>query len=400
MAADPVTGRVPAHIPPGLVFDVDVFNDPALRQDLHRDLAGFKTRYPPVFYTPRLEGHWVVTDLALANELLNDHRRFSTSEGSIPRPSQPLPMIPLTLDPPAHQPYRAALMRFFGARYIKEMEPKVRALAIDLVEGVATQSGCEFLGAVGAALPVTVFMRMMGLPLEREDEFRRLVVEYFGPISDARRVELYGVMQDALTLLIEERQAHPREDLISRLAHENVGGRPLTLAELQSMCMLLFVAGLDTVANAATFAFYYLAQDPALQRRLAANPALLPAFIEETMRVYGVINIPRLVRQDAEIGGVAVNAGDMVLCMLSIAGRQAEDRIDLDRASHAHVGFGAGPHVCAGQHLARLELRVLLEEWLRRIPDFTLAPDFRPAFRSWVVLAMAELRLVWPWPAS
>ncbi len=160
--------------------------------------------------------------------------------------------------------------------------------------------------------------------------------------------------------------------------------------------MLLFVAGLDTVANAATFAFYTLAQDPALQRRLAADAARIPAFIEEVTRVHGVINIPRLVTADVEVDGVRMKAGDMVLCMLSIAGRETEDAIDLDRASHPHVGFGAGPHVCAGQHLARLELRVLLEEWFRRIPEFAPAPGFRPVFRSWVVLAIAELRLVWP----
>lgn len=389
---------VPAHVPPELVFDIDVFNDPALKHDIHRDMAAFKTRFPPVFYTPALEGHWVVSSLTLVNQVLNDHAGFSTSEGTIPRPSQPLPMIPLTLDPPAHQPYRAALTRFFGARYIKDMEPQVRVLAIDLIEAVAARGACEFLGEVGAALPVTVFMRMMGLPLEREAEFRQLVVEYFGPVSDERRIALYGIMQAELTKLIVARRLAPRDDLISRLAHENVGGRPLSLAELQSMSMLLFVAGLDTVANAATFAFYYLAQDADLQRRLAADPALLPTFIEETMRVHGVINIPRLVTRDAEVGGVRLKAGDMVLCMLSIAGRDAEDGIDLDRTNHAHVGFGAGPHVCAGQHLARLELRILLEEWLGRIPTFGLEPGFRPAFRSWVVLAMDQLRLVWPRP--
>lgn len=390
-----ITSKIPPHVPSERVFDIDIFGDRAILNDPHRELASFQDRYPDIFYTPAQGGHWVISNLSLASEVLNDSRRFSTSEGTIPRPSQPLPMIPLTLDPPEHTPYRIALMRFFGPKYIKRLESHVRNTAVALIEAVATDGRCEFLRDVGAALPATVFMKLMGLPVERYEEFRALVVEYFGPINDARRIELYGTIQAEMTTIIESRRALPCDDLISRLAHEDVGGRKLAISELQSMCMLLFVAGLDTVANAATFIFYYLAGDAEMQRRLSANAALIGPFIEENMRVHGVINIPRLVVENTDLGGVSLKAGDMLLCLLSVAGRDSHDRVDLDRNVHRHIGFGAGAHVCVGQHLARLELRVLIEEWLRRIPVFTVASGFKPRFKSWVVLALEELPLNW-----
>lgn len=391
---------IPAHVPKDRVVDLDLFNDPGLKTDLHRKLSSLHSDHPDLFYTPRNEGHWVVTNLSLASLVLGDYEHFSSSEGSIPRPSKPLPMIPLTLDPPASLPYRTALMRYFGPRSIKERESEIRALAVTLIDGVAGRGGCEFLRSVGAALPVTVFMNMMGLPLARFDEFRDLVVEYFAPISDQRRLELYEVIRLEISSVVADRRREPGDDLVSGLARETIEGRPFSTEDLESICMLLFVAGMDTVANAVTFMFYYLAKDPVLQRSLIDDPRLIPGFIEESLRMYGVVNIPRLVTRDVELDGVRLLPGDMILCMLSVAGRDEEVAADANhfnasRPEHPHVGFGYGPHVCAGQHLARLEMKVLLEEWIKRIPAFSVPSGFVPEFRSWIVLALNRLPLHW-----
>jgi cytochrome P450 len=158
------------------------------------------------------------------------------------------------------------------------------------------------------------------------------------------------------------------------------------------------MAGMDTVANAASFMFYYLALRPDLQAEIHTNPAIIPDFVEESLRMYGIVNTPRQVREDVELGGVKMKKGEMVYVMLSLAGRddrlvQDPDRFDLTRKSHPHMVFGGGPHMCAGQYLARVELRVLVEEWFKRYKSFGLAPGYEAEFRSWQVMALSHLEL-------
>jgi cytochrome P450 len=154
------------------------------------------------------------------------------------------------------------------------------------------------------------------------------------------------------------------------------------------------------VTNVSGFAFQHLAQDRALQARLAADPALIPRFVDEALRAFGVINTPRLVMKDCERFGVAFKAGDMVLCLLSVAGRDERvnadpARFDIDRPQAAHLTFSTGPHLCIGHILARTEIRVLTEEWLRRIPAFEPSPGVRHGFRIGTVTAIRSLPIQW-----
>jgi cytochrome P450 len=155
---------------------------------------------------------------------------------------------------------------------------------------------------------------------------------------------------------------------------------------------------MDTVANAAAFMFYYLAKRPDIQEQLFANPGSIPDFVEESLRMYGIVNTPRQVRDDIEFEGVQMKKGEMVFVMLALAGR--DDRVvpnpevfDLSRSSHPHMAFGGGPHMCAGQFLARIELRILVEEWFKRYKSFTLAPNYEAEFRPWQVMALSSLSL-------
>lgn len=396
-----MTTTIPEHVPRDRVFDVDVYDGPEFKDELHGNFARFHERYPAVFYTPRSEGYWVVTRQALIEQVLQDTEHFSSSVGLIPKPSQMLPMLPLTLDPPAHTPYRVALMRFFGPKFVRRMEDDIRQQAAAMIDAVVADGRCDFLSRVGAGLPVTVFMNLMGLPLSRFDEFRTLVTDYFQPLSNESRLAGHARILRELDEIIADRQRAPKDDLVSRLAHEDIGGgRKLTADELQSMCFLLFVAGMDTVANAASFSFFHLAGRPELQQRLANDASLIPGFVEESLRMYGNINTPRIVMKDTVLDGAPMRAGEMVLVMLSLAGRDERfvadpDRFDATRAEHPHMAFGGGAHVCAGQHLARIELRAIAQEWLKRIPSFRLATGFKPVFRSFQVMAMERLELEW-----
>lgn len=395
-------GDVPAHVPSHLVFEVDVYEDPALEEELHENLGRYHQLYPDVFFTPFSEGYWVVRGQSAVSEVMQSPDRFSTAVGLIPKPEKPVPLLPLSLDPPEHTPYRAALMKVFGPKYVNDMATDIRHRAEQIIDAVAAQGSCEFLSAVGAALPVTVFMNMFGLPVERFDEFRELVLNFFQPLTEQERQTAHQRMIDEMLLLIEARTREPRDDLLSHLVHDEVAmGRRLGRDELLSMSMLLFVAGMDTVANAATFAFHHLAQRPDLQQRLAADSAAVPHFVEESLRMFGNINTPRIVARDTSLGGVDMRKGDMMLVMLSIAGRDGNwfaDRpgeFHLDRDHHPHMTFGGGPHVCIGRHLAKIELNALVEAWVRRIPSFSLLPGFKPSFRSFQVMAMERLDLVW-----
>ena len=390
---------VPDHVPEGRVVDIDLFSEPSFQEHLHERLADIQASSPPVFYSPYKGGYWVVTRYKLIQKVVSDPATFSTSQQNIPKIEPPIRFVPLSIDPPAHIPYRLALMNYFGPKSTKAMSPEIRELAGRLINDAIGADEFEFVRSVGAALPVTVFMNLMGMPLNRFDEFRELACEFFEVLADSpRKIELFKIIEREMSELIESRRTEKGDDLISMLLDFETGGQRFADEDLLSMASLLFTAGLDTVANAAAFIFYYLGQDPALQDRLVENPELIPNFIEESLRMYGIVNTPRVVMKDVELDGALLQKGDMVLAMLALAGRDDQvvadpGTFDLSRQSHPHMVFGAGPHVCAGQFLARIELRVMMEEWIKRVKRFSLAPGHEPKFRNIQVMALDALYL-------
>ena len=309
-------------------------------------------------------------------------------------------MLPLNLDPPEHAVYRAVLMRHFDRKWVASMEPKLREWAGRLIDRVIADKECDFTEALGAGFPVSIFMELMGMPLERFEEFRGIMRELFGRVSNARYIELQDEIIAIITSLVEDRRKTPGHDLVSKLLKETVHGRPLTLAELQSIGFLLFMAGLDTVANALTFAFHHLAQDPALQRRLGAEPGRISDFVEESLRCFGVVHQTRIVKKGIEIAGAHFHEGDMVSCALPLAGLDERknpdpDRFDIDRKNREHIVFSTGAHTCIGNMLARAEMRVFTDEWLKRIPEFRIAPDKKVVWRAGQVMSCRHLPLEW-----
>lgn len=389
---------IPAHVPANLMFDADLYNDPDFKTDMHAKMAKLHSKYPDVFYSTASGGYWVVTRRSLINTVMTHTQHFSSRQGQIPPVEPAFRLLPLTLDPPANTPFRLALMKYMGPKGINAMADEIRKLTVLLLDRVAGLDTFEFVRPLGAGLPVTVFMNLMGLPLERFDEFRQLVLDFFSVLPEEKRRELYLQIDREMNGLIADRLRERRDDLVSKLIDEKINGEPMPIEDLKSMCNLLFMAGMDTVANAASFMFYYLALRPDLQAEIHTNPAIIPDFVEESLRMYGIVNTPRQVREDVELGGVKMKKGEMVYVMLSLAGRddrlvQDPDRFDLTRKSHPHMVFGGGPHMCAGQYLARVELRVLVEEWFKRYKSFGLAPGYEAEFRSWQVMALSHLEL-------
>jgi cytochrome P450 len=281
--------RQPEHVPDAAVYDFDMFLDPGLLQDPHERVRQILREAPPVFWTPRNHGHWVAMGHEAAFAVARDWERFSSEyaprdvQEAMLRATPPgaphIPRVrPISLDPPDHGKYRAALAAAFGPKAIKARTDEIRALAVRLIEAVADQGRCDFIAAVAEPLPVLVFLRMMGLPGERLAEFRVLVHKLLAPglldpMESAMRMRSIA---DSLGDAIRARRDDPQDDLISLLWAVEIDGEPMSMEIMEDFCVLLFIAGLDTVINAIGHAVRHMAADPELQARLRAEPARIP----------------------------------------------------------------------------------------------------------------------------
>jgi cytochrome P450 len=394
----------PAHIDPQHAIDYDIFNDPrfAAAGDPHAGLRrlGEEAGYG-IYWTPRNGGHWFINDYELIFQAARSPDLFSSKAMTVPpMPAELEPrLIPLTLDAPEHAPYRLPLMRAFAPDRVKAMEPAIRAFTVQLIESIANDGRCDFVHAISEPLPIVIFMRLMGMDVSRLSEFRQWVIDMMSP-EEAPRARCYENIRQMMGELIAARQARREDDLISRLLDSEIGGRPVTMEEMQGYCMLLFAAGLDTVANVMAFSMRHLAGDPALQDQLRVTPARIPDAVEEFLRKFGVPTPPRTVSRDAEFAGVRLKAGERVVLLLPACNFDTKvfpqpDRFELDRENKVHLTFNSGPHRCIGSHLARLELKILCEEWLARMPNVRCDPTAQPEYRLGLALACVKLPLVW-----
>ena len=270
---------VPPHVRPESVVDYDFYNDRRHSEvgDIHLALHRMsEEECRGIFWTPRNGGHWIINDYELLFEAARDPGLFSSTALTLPPMPQGLEprVIPVGLDPPAHGPYRMPLMKGFAPDRIRALGADIRAFAIELIERVALNGECDFVEAIAEPMPVVIFMKMMGMDTGRLREFRRWVYDMLSNDND-RRAQSHRNIADMMAPLIAARQEKPQDDLISELVYGEVNGKRLTVDEVQAYCLLLFGAGLDTVANSLAFNMNYLAGDQALQERLRADPSLI-----------------------------------------------------------------------------------------------------------------------------
>jgi len=316
------------------------------------------------------------------------------------------PLIPLQIDPPHHRDYRKLLDPIFAPRQIALLEDRTRTLVRELIGAVVDQRGCNFHTAVAEPLPTTVFLQLLGLPVSRAQEFLKLKDGIIRPpvSTQAERVaytaeigrQIYAVLQEA----IDERVERRSDDFLSMFLDAEVDGHRLTNDDVLDIGYLFFLAGLDTVTASLDCMLSYLAQHAEHRARLVADPSLIQHAIEEMLRwetpVQGVV---RVTTQDSEIGGCPVPKGRVVTVMLGSANtdeRSWDDgnTVDFDRPANRHIAFGGGAHRCLGSHLARMELRVALEEWHAAIPDYRIKDGVELLY-SQGLRAVENLELVW-----
>lgn len=301
----------------------------------------------------------------------------------------PVPVVPLGIDPPDHARFRRILDPFFSPKKMSEREPELRKQVGEMVDVIQRKGECEFISEVAVPFPSQVFLTLFGLPLEhsaklvhwKDSIFKLLDAANFSPTPEslAPALELYTYLSEQIA---QRHLATGDSDLLSQLLSAPEDER-LTDEEILGLCFIFIMAGLDTVTGAVGLAFAHLAADAELRRQIRDDYSLIPKFIEEQLRVDGpVVFLPRVTNEDVELGGVHLPKDSNVLMVYASANRDPRrfanaDKVNLDKQQPSFA-FGRGPHRCLGSHLARLELRLILEEWHNRIPEYRIAEGAQP----------------------
>lgn len=307
----------------------------------------------------------------------------------------PLPLLPAALDPPEHTRIRRILQPFFSPHALAAILPSIQNQAIDIIDAIARRGECEVMADLATPYPSQVFLTLFGLPLrdrERLIKWKDAIIELSVPNAAGESPDLTPALElfTYLTEAVAEHRRNPGDDVLSQVL---LGEDALTDDEGLGMAFFFVLAGLDTVTSAIGAAMLELARRPDICDRLCENPDEIRVFVEEIVRLESSAPVvPRVTTEDVTVSGVTLPAGSRVRLCLGAINRDGSDAISgddlvMDGKVHKHWGFGGGPHRCVGSHLARMEMNVVVTEWLKRIPDFELAPGYRP-------------EITWPSPTS
>jgi cholest-4-en-3-one 26-monooxygenase len=357
--------------------------------------AEFKVlrREAPVFWHehPDGKGFWAITKYDDVMAVSKDPATFSSYRGgTILRDIGEDDLnntrtIMLNMDPPQHTKYRRLVSQGFTPRMTTRLEPHIRDIANRIIDAVIEKGECDFVTSIAAELPLLVIAELIGVPLED----RHKVFEWSNRLIGFDDPEFQRSMDDGKMAAIEmymyanqlalERKESPRDDLVSVLMNGMVDGEQLTEQEFDSFFLLLAVAGNETTRNLISGGMLALIEHPEERARLLADPSLMASTVEEMLRfVSPVMHFRRTATRDVEIRGQKIREGQKVAVFYISANRDEDvfrdpDRFDVGRTPNNHLAFGIGEHFCLGANLARLEIRIMFEELMRRMPDIELA---------------------------
>ena len=343
----------------------------------------------PVAHSDRYGGVWLPTKHADVAAVAYDTEHFTSRSIIVTEHRPPAELAPagiappISSDPPYHMDARRMLLPIFSPQATDKLEPSTRAYCRELIAAMEGQDVVDAAEAYAQHIPVRVIANMLGLPEEDGDQFRGFVHDILEGVAAPleERIEGFMALFGYLRGHIEDHMENPQDDLITFLLESELHGQKLDMFQVARTIALLLIAGIDTTWSAIGASLWHLAKTPADRQRLVDEPELLPVAMEELLRAYAPATMARLVKEEVEIGGCRMKPEDWVLLSFPAANRDPEvferpDEVILDRSPNRHAAFGLGVHRCAGSHLARMELRVALEEWLAAFPTFSLAdPD-------------------------
>ena len=340
----------------------------------------------PIAHTERFGGAWLPTRYDDVAAIAYDPEHFSSRAIILSnlRPPRELAPVggspPISSDPPFHHDARKLLLPAFTKTAVTRQEPATRAFCHSLIDEFGGRDVVDAASEYAQHIPVRVIADMLGFPPQDGPQFRGFVEDLLEGINRPpdERIERVGRLFDYLGAQVSDHLEHPREDLTSYLLDAELHGHRLDPSHVVGTMALLLIAGIDTTWSAIGASLWHLAKTPGDRARLVATPGLLPTAMEEFLRAYAPVTMARLVKDDMRWHGADMKADDWILLSFPAANRdpaqfERADEVIIDREANRHAAFGLGIHRCVGSHLARMELRVALETWLDRIPDFSLA---------------------------
>ena len=395
---------IPDHVPPSLVRPFPYVFGMTTSEDPFGDWAVAVHEGPDIFYAPHAypggSPAWVVRRAEDLRKIYLDTDTFSSKDFS---PFSKLAgdtwiNTPVEIDPPEHAKYRAFINPLFTPKAMAKLDEKIRSYAAEYVESFREKGSCEFMADFAFEFPIKVFLELMDFPLSNTKQF--LEWEYgllhemdMWKIAEATR-NVVGFLREQ----IEDRRKNPRDDIISYALGVEIDGRKLTEDELVGFSFNLFIGGLDTVSTNMGHQFLHLARNPQDQKLLKENPKLIPNAIDEMMRAYAAVTTFRTCTKETEFGGVKMMPGDKVMMSTTLAGRDPEEfpnpeQVSFDRKPRL-LSWGFGPHMCVGMHLAKREMRIAIEEFVNRIPEFSVKPAHQIEYHLGMIQPVT-LPLVW-----
>jgi cytochrome P450 len=310
-------------------------------------------------------------------------------------------MLPIDSDDPFHMELRRPLNVALAPKSVNDLSIRARELAIELIEHLLPQGRCDFVKDFSLKMPMELFLRIVDLPSSDREYLLGLA---HTALKDSKKENRWAAMTELngyLEKKLQARRENPGIDLMSKITQLQPKDHSLSKSEQIGYMTTLLLGGLDTVGGMMAMTARHLAEHPKDRRSLIDNPSAIPDAIEEIMRRYAISTIARRVTRDAEFGGVTLKRGDWVMLPTMVHGLD-EKRWDnalevrFDRRPTDHLSFGVGTHRCPGANLARAELRIFLEEWLKRIPEYSIDPERKVQSESGAVAGLSALPLIWP----
>lgn len=399
---------IPSHVPANHVYDVDMYALNGIEEGFHEAWMKIqRPEIPALIWTPRTGGHWIATRGAVIHEIYSNPDRFSSEVIFLPKEAgEKYLMVPTRMDPPEHTPYRKVLDRGLNLAQMRKVEDRVKEVAADLIDGFMGKGECAFETEYARVFPVRVFMALCDLPISDAPHLTELAEQMTRPagktpaeMADSLDKANQGFF-DYVRPIVAERMGKDGDDLITVMVNSQIDGEPMSDDNTLGLISLLLLGGLDTVVNFLCFMMIYLARHPAKVEELRSDPLKLMRSAEEMFRRFPVVSDARMVAMDMRYQGVDLKQGEMILLPTALHGLEETSNpdpwtLDPARKGISHSTFGAGPHRCAGMHLARMEVIVTLQEWLSRIPAFRLKDDSAPVYRAGIIAAVDNVPLAW-----
>lgn len=386
----------PAHVPENLIYDFDYRAVAGNNSDLFSELKKLHDK-PDLFWTTKNGGHWVATRGEFIQEILANSKDFSSRSVAVPVINR-MRCLPTEADPPDHKSLRQWTNKLFSPEAVAGAVEDTRHRCREIIERVYSGGNCDFMKEFADKISLPVFLNMCGLDPDEHKVLFEWYCENPSPMYTYNIAVHFGEV-------IKSRQREYKDDMIGRLVTADFNGRKLTHDECVGMVVGIILGSLDTVASTMGWILYFLARNPRHRMQLIEYPELIPGAINEMIRRFSVSNTARIVNSNMNFKGVDLRQGDPISLITSLHGlddRSFENALVVDfirKNSSQHSAFSKGVHSCPGQALALAELKVFVEEWMRRIPHFEVAGDVRSGVKG-VIYTIFNLPLSWSTAAS